>query len=236
MQLPNQNTPVERCLQVSTFTIGALRAYAAMFEASPELAARLEAIANTLEPAAGALSAGQAAYRASVLAIIPHRVSVKLADLRSSDVVRSVKRAADDAGPSISEAAFPGGTTPITKPFGQTEVDGLRLLEGRIAAASGWAARDAQSARIVAVRSLYETALKNRKEAMLAASAQRALRDTAKEDFLDAFAAVAAAVQAEFLRDRARQNVFFEIVRAPRNEEAGDDTDADDPVTPPAAS
>lgn len=234
MQLPNRNTPVERCLELSAFTVGALRTYGAMFEAPPELAAQLEALANTLEPSAAAMAAAQASYRTSVLAIIPHRVAVKLADLRSSDVVKSVKRAADDADPSISDAIFPGGTTPITKPFGQTEVDGLRRLEGRIAAVSAWTGRDAQGARIIAVRTVYETALKGRKEAMLAAGAQHALRDMAKEDFLDAFATVAATIKGVFPRDRARQDVFFDAVSA-RAEDRGDDTDTDEPVTPPVS-
>ncbi len=238
MQLPTPNTPVDRCAAASAFTVGALRAYPTMFGAPADVAAKLENFAGSLESSTTALTAAQSAYRTAVLAVVPTRVGVKLVDLRSADVVRSVKRAAEDAGADIAEAVFPGGVMPIIKPFGQTEVDGLRKLEGRIEAASGWDGREAQLARVSEVRGAYETALENRKDAMMAASAQRALRDAAKEDFLDTFAEVASSVKATFPRDRPRQDVFFDTIHARRS--ASDDAeqddhggDTDEPVAPP---
>ncbi|HEY8431848.1 MAG TPA: hypothetical protein VIL20_25900 [Sandaracinaceae bacterium] len=227
MQLPSRRTPVERCLKASTFTIGALRTYPQVFESPPDVAARLEAIAGILEPSSSALAIAHDNYRAAVLAIIPHRLAVKLADLHSADVVRSVKRAAEEAGPEIHQAVFPNGMTPITKPYGRAEVEGLRLLEGRIAAATNWADRDAQLARVVAVRTKYEEVLQARQEAMLTAAAARAERDVAKEDLLDAFAEAAGAIQQIFPRDRARQDVFFDDLR--RRVDDADDDDGDDP-------
>lgn len=190
-----------------------------------------------MEAATTALLERQAAYRTAVLSLIPLRIEVKLVDLFADEVVRSVKRAADDAGPASSAAVFPGGVTPIVKPFGRSEVTQLRALEGRLAAVSGWAGSAEQHARVTAVRRLYETALTNRENGMIAAADARALRDSAKEDFLDGYAEVAAGIQQLFPRDRKRQDVFFEVVRSRAaddvEEEPVDDVDAPtDPTDP----
>jgi hypothetical protein len=232
VQTPDHKTSIPRCETASLFAQDALREYPAVFKAEPELAAQLENLANTLGVGTGALLAAQSTYRAAVVALVPHRVRVKLVDLRSAEVVHSVKRAAEEAGEEVAEAVFPGGVTPVIKGYGQSEVAALRALEGRIAAATRWADREAQLARIVEVRELYEKALKDREEAMIDAAAKRAIRNAVKEDFLDVFATVAAAIEGKFPRDRRRQNVFFDKLRAKKaaDEDHGDEDDGDDEV------
>ncbi len=78
----------------------------------------------------------------------------------------------------------------------------------------------ATHARIVEVRTRYETALRNRTTALNFASSKRALRDAAKEDFLDTYARVASAIKGLFPRDRVMQDIFFEDVRASGDNEA----------------
>jgi hypothetical protein len=192
-----------------------------------------------LGTATAALLARQQEYRAAVVALVEVRVALKLIDLRSSDEVHSVQRAAEDAGKAVGKAVaaavFLGGITPIVKPMGSSEVTALRLLEGRIAAARDWTGREAQGARVTTVRTAYQDALRRRAEGMATAASKRALRNAAKEDFLDAFASVAASIQKLFLRDRARQNVFFDVLRhAGRvvDELEGTDDDADEPDEP----
>ena len=231
MQLPHRNTPITRCETASKFTQGAMRRYAAIFDAPPETAARLEDLADTLEAATTALVDAQAAYRATSLALVAIRLEVKLMDLRADDEVRKLKRAADSVARDVSSFVFPKGLTPIVRPLGQTQVAALRALEGRIAAATKWAERQQAVDRVVAVREQYEAALANRQEAMVVNAAQRATRDGIKEDFLDAFAAVAGAVRELFPRDRRRQDVFFDVLRTSRS--SNDDTDEpDEPVDP----
>jgi membrane protein involved in colicin uptake len=77
------------------------------------------------------------------------------------------------------------------------------------------------------LRAHYETALKQRKEAGQNASNKKAARDTAKEDYLDVYAQVAARVKAEFPRDRAMQDLFFDTVSDAGSpiEESGTDED-----------
>ncbi len=232
MQTPNLATPIARCESASLFAQQALRRFPILFESPPETRARLEALATSLETATRALAGAQSDYRASVLAVVAQRVEVKLVDLKADDLVRGLKRAADDAGKATAEPLFPGGVTPIVRPVGQTQVDELRALEGRLAA-SRLPAKEAALARLQAARTEYEAALAGRKTAMTAAADKRAVRDAAKEDCLDVVAAVAGAVREAFPRDRARQDVFFDELRAARTEP---DTDEPDEPSEPAPS
>lgn len=233
MQLPTKNTPIARCETASLYTQGALRNYARLFEAPPDVAARLESLAQTLEDDTATLMGAQAEYRSAVLALIPLRFQIKVIDLKADTIVRSVKRAAEEAGKDISSALFPNGMTPIIRPVGRTQVDALRALEARIGAASRWAARDEQLARVVAVRTEYEALLDQRRDAMAAAAAKRAARNAAKEDFLDVMASLAGAVREIFPRDRKRQDLFFDELfrsRRPRGSDATDVEDVDEDV------
>lgn len=236
MQLPNKNTPIDRCDRASQFTQGALRRYPAIFKADADVAAKLESLATSLENGTTALMSTQRDYRQAVLDLIAIRIELKLTDLYVDDVVRSVKRAAEEAGRAVAAMVFPNGLTPIVKPYGQSQVGALHALEARLAAASSWGEGGAQLARVVEARELYEGVLTRRQQAMLDAAAKRALRDAAKEDFLDTFAGVAAGVKGTFLRDRRRQDVFFDTLRTRRapsevegeREAEGDDVDTED--------
>lgn len=223
MQQPQRNTPITRCETAALHAVHAFRRYARIFGPGPETSGRLESIAGTLEEATAALVRAQGEYRAAVIALIPARVEVKLVDLKADDVVRSAKRSADEAGKDVSASVFRSGITPIVKPVGQSEVKALRELEGRIAAATRWPGREDVAARVQAVRTEYEAALAGRQTAMATAADRRAARDSVKEDFLDAFARVVGAVKETFPRDRARQDAFFDVVRAPASVEAGED-------------
>lgn len=212
MQLPNRQTPVARCEALGMYTERALRSYGTRFAPGDEKVARLNALADTVVSATGALVTAQDAYRRAVLAVVGARVDLKLVDLEADDLVRSVKRAADEAGKPIAQAVFKDGITPIVRAFGSTQAKALRDLEGRIAAATKWEGRAAQAARIEAVRAAYEAALEARRAGTVAAADARAARDMVKEDFLDVFAAAAGAVREMFPRDRPRQDVFFDAV------------------------
>ena len=215
MQLPSRDTPVSRCETLAHFTAASSRRYVALMEPTAEIASQLVGIVNALEGGLATLMATQDAYRSGVLACIAPRVEVKLVDHKADNEVRSGKRAADDAGKDVAAAVYPDGTTPIIRPIGQSEVNELRLLEGRIlAAVPRWTGATASHARIAHVRTQYETALTNRSNALSAAAHKRALRNAAKEDFLDLFAKAAGTIKALFPRDRAVQDIFFDDVRA----------------------
>lgn len=148
---------------------------------------------------------------------IEQRTGIKYADHVSDKVVRGVQRQAeiadDKKNGKIGTALFPGGVTPIIRPVGNTQVIEMRALEGRIEAAGAlWPGAMPEKAKIMAERIAYETALTERRTAMETAADLRAKRDAAREDFLDVYAATAARVKAEFPRDRAMQDLFFDRV------------------------
>ncbi|AKF06712.1 hypothetical protein [Sandaracinus amylolyticus] len=233
MQLPTRNTPVARCEALTAYLAATLRNYASVFQPAPEVRAHLESLATTVSASLATLVASQRAYEAAILALVEPRGRVRLVDVRADEIVKSVQRACADAG--VASSVFPEGVTPIVKPVGPSEVAALVVLSARIAATSSWAERDVQRARIDAIQADYQAALDARAAARVATVQARALRDDAKESFLDVYAAVAGQIKAAFPRDRARQEAFFDRIRdAVASEDASeDDADTDEPA--PAA-
>ena len=215
MQTPIRQTPVTRCEALAYYAIAATRRYSILLHPPEDVVASLAAIAANLESGVTGLSTSQAAYRTAVLACIGPRVEVRMVDTMADDVVRGAKRSADGAGKDIAAMVFPDGITPIVKPVGQSEVTALIALEGRIEAAPPrWSDAEVQLGRVRSARIAYESALRERTTAMSHAASRRALRDTAKETFLDIYASSTAAIRALFPRDKALQDLFFEETRA----------------------
>ena len=224
MQLPDPKTPVARCEAAARYTESALAQYVEAFEPPAEQATQLRAEAALLRAARTALTTEQDAYRTAVLDCIAPRIAAVLTDMRADAVVRSAKRAAEDAGKDVSAMVFPEGVTPIVRLLGQSEVDALVTLEGRIlAVVSRWSEATATHARIVQARTRYETALTNRNAALSAAGSKRALRNSTKDAFLDTYASVANRIKSLFPRDKTLQDLFFEDVR----KSGGDDDEVE---------
>jgi hypothetical protein len=202
----------------------------------------LTSMAASLTAAKNTLDAAQNAYAGSVISLIAVRVGVKYNDYVSDIAVRALLRQAEGTdqvkGGKIATFLFPEGVTPVIRPVGQTQVDQMVALEGLLdAVAPSWAPAADEKVKLVARRVAYDAALKQRETAMVASAALRAKRDMAKEDFLDVYAAVAAKVKAEFPRDRAKQDLFFDKVTEAI---VADETDTSDeaatgtPEGPPA--
>jgi hypothetical protein len=222
MQLPTAKTPIEKCVRLSRFT-------QAMLARFPDNAT-LVSLGSTLGGATDALAVAQRAYAESVLALIPARVELRFADFLADRCVRSTQRAADDIdGQSkgkIASHVFPSGVTPIVRPFGQSQVTEMQQLEGRLASiVAQWPGAAAQQGKVADARQRYERALTARRNALVASAGSHAVRDAAREDFLDAFAQVAGRVKAEFPRDRAMQDLFFD--RVVSSDDGDDDDDGD---------
>lgn len=182
-----------------------------------------------------ALAEAEAAYLQAVKAIIFARVDVKYADYAADNGVRMAKRGAEmaDGKPSgpIASALMPGGVTPIIKPVGATQVNEMRDLEGRYDTLAGsFGEAHAEKAKITALRTTYEEALEARRAAGQKASDLRAKRNFIKEDFLTVYAEIGARVRAEFPRDRAMQDLFFDEVRTDAADAADDTADEPEPA------
>ena len=223
MQQPLLSTPVAKCETLARHLVASIRRYIAVFAPGGEVRAQLEALAARIAAGSVELMTAQGVYRERVLDLIEPRVEVKMVDLKADDVVRSVKRMAEDA--KVADRVFPFGVVPIVKPVGQTEVDELQKLEERISGAINWAEKDAAQARISAVRAEYTAALGRRRAALSASGSARALRDSTREDFIDLYASAMGTVRALFPRDRATQDAFFDTVRSP-SDDAEDETES----------
>ena len=179
MQQPLFNTPVAKCETLARHVVASIRRYIAIFAPTAEVQAELEGIAARIGAGSAQLVSAQGVYRERVLDLIEPRVEVKMVDLKADDVVRAVKRMAEDA--KVADRIFPYGVMPIVKPVGQSEVDELQKLEERISGSIGWTDKDAAQARIASVRAEYETALARRRAALSASGSARALRDSTRE-------------------------------------------------------
>lgn len=228
MQQPTTKTPVSKCVALGRYAAAML----GKFTNKPALLALSASMTAATDP----LEAAQGAYAGSVLALILPRVGVRYNDHVSDNVVRALQRNTESfdgkkGGPTAS-FLFPEGITPIIRPVGQTQVDAMLKLEGKLDALANWSEAVSEKAKLTAARVAYAAALKDRDTAMLNASGLRAKRDIAKEDFLDVYATVAAKVKAEFPRDRAMQDLFFDKVTDAVT--ADEDDDGADDATPPA--
>jgi hypothetical protein len=227
MQLPNPKTPVPRCVD--------LAAYSARMLGKFKDNAVLTALSAKMSSAGEALAAAQAAYGAAAKALIPARVDVKFADLMADLGVVAGQRAAETAdgvknGP-IASRLYPAGTTPITKPVGDSQVKEMHVLESRYdGMAASWSSAGAEKAKIVALRQAYEEALNGRRDAAKNAANLRATRNIVKEDFLDLYAEVANRVKAEFPRNKKMQDLFFDDVS--KSPTSSDDDDGEGDASP----
>lgn len=230
MQLPTTKTPVSKCVALGRYAAAML----GKFTNKPVLLS----LAASMTAATDPLEAAQGAYATSVLALILPRVGVRFNDYSSDNVVRALLRQAEmfdnKKGGPTSSFLFSEGITPIIRPVGQTQVDAMEKLEGKLDALASWPEAAAEKAKLTTAREAYATALKDRNTAMLASAGSRAKRDMAKEDFLDVYATVAAKVKAEFPRDRAMQDLFFDKVTSAVVADEDDDENDATPPAPPA--
>ncbi|MDI3287127.1 hypothetical protein [Polyangium sp. 15x6] len=223
--LPNAKTPITRCELKSLYTRTMLGKFSDV--------AALNGLAAKLEDATNALLAREQAYNQQIKELIVIRVEVKFTDRLADQVVRlALKRAEiEDGRPGgrIVSTLFPGGSTPIIKPVGGTQIKEMRALEGRYTEiAAIYPAGSAELDKITAHRHRYEQALEARKLGMEAAAQARAARNLAKEEFLDVFAEVANRIKAAFPRDKKTQDLFFLKDKTDDGLDVGDDEEPED--------
>lgn len=227
MQNPTTKTPVTKCLDLAAFSERML----GKFPSTPALAP----LALKMAAAAKVLEDSQAAYVAAVIAILPTRVDVKFENFVSDRRIRITQQKAEMAdgkkNGSIASQAFPEGSAPIVRLVGMSQVKQMVALEGRLAAlAPLWSDAPAEAQAIGQFRESYKTAVDGRTKAGEDAANLRAVRDVAKEAFLTTYAEITSRVCAEFPRDPAMQDIFFDDVRGRSAAEQADDPAAETPA------
>lgn len=228
MQRPTSSTPVARCLELAIYASRML----GKFSDNPMLAES----ARRLAEGQGVLKLAQDAYETAAGAALAIRVDVGYEDYAADRLVRRTQQLAelDDGrrGGRIASQVFPGGSTPITRLQGESQVVAMRDLEARLDAARDiWPQAEAEKAAIEAQRIRYQEALAARQDSERNINDLRLARDAAKERFLDIYTQVANLVQAEFPRDRVIQNLFFDVVRPRAASRSGGSSQGAEPAT-----
>lgn len=225
MQTPTMKTRVSKCLELATYCIR-------MFGKFPTNAV-LTALAADMTATKTNLATAQQQYEAAVEEILPARVDVKYENHASDRRVRLTQQKVEIAdgkkGGRIAGLVFPNGSTSITRLQGESQINAMKDLEGLLESATTlWPDAAAEKAEIAQHREAYEAALKHRTDVGQNVRNKRALRNAAKEEFITKYAAIASRVEAEYPRDSAMQDLFFDEVRTKSAlAEADDDDDAE---------
>lgn len=227
MQTPTMKTPVAKCLDLSAYLIVIL----GRFPQNQTLAA----LAPKAQAAADDLDAAQSQYLAAIKAVLPARALVKFSNVMSDRRISQTQKKADIAGPSVLSHVFPDGSATITRLQGQSQIDAMILLEGRLAAlAATWPESVAEKQAIAQHRDDYAGAVEARTNAGQDAAALRAVRNVAKQAFLSVYEEMQGHVIAEFPRDTVMQEIFFDDVRTRSTAAQAEDTEgeSEEPATP----
>lgn len=222
-------TPIEKCQHLSIYTCTML----GHFPDNPTLTA----LKTGLEGSTNNYLAKNRAYQEAGIARIGPRVALKYRDHMTDRGLRAIQSAAEVAdgkrGGKLSNMVMPDGLSPAIKPFGEAQVKQLDGVADRLGNMGNvWPDSPKHLATTVEMKKQYADCLKNRDDSVRGEATARAARDIAKEEFLDTYAMVAARIKAEYPRDRAMQELFFDKVDSdtgsaePENEQAPADAPA----------
>lgn len=225
MQNPTPKTPLTKCLELATYAIR-------MFSKFPTNVV-LTAVAAELTSEKNNLGNAQQSYAQAIDELLNARVDVKFENHRSDRRIRQTQQKAELAdgkknGP-IATMVFPDGSTPITRLVGDSQIQAMADLEGRLDAAMNlWPEAANEKADIANHRASYAAALKSRADISQNIRNKRASRNAAKEAFLNKYAEITSRVAAEFPRDTTSQDLFFDDVRTKSALEQAENDDDDD--------
>lgn len=212
MQVPTEKVSIDRLVPLSIYAERSFEAYLETFEVEPPVRDALRSFAAKLAEGRTHFATTIAAHREAVLATLPIRIDVRMADRFADQAVRSVKRMADESGAAVARTLFPEGISPIVRPIGATEVRELDALLMRIGGLADWSGKDIATTKIRTALTRYQAALAARQTAARRVAETRYVRDLAREDFLSIYASVASNVKALFPRDAELSDLFFDTI------------------------
>jgi hypothetical protein len=215
MQTPNSKTTILRCLNLAYYAARMLGKFTAQQE--------LLDLSKGLTDGSDALSKASTIYEASKVAIIQARVDVRYIDWSGdaavSQLLLRAQLADGKANGPIYTLLAPEGKTPLVKPFGQTQVQALKDLEGRIKATFNiWPEAPNELTKIQQIRQDYEVVLATRDTAWQAAKDLRVLRNVARDQFVILYVNTTLDVKKLYPKDVRMQDLFFDEVEKDQNE------------------
>ena len=230
MQNPTKKTPVSKCLDLATYSIRMFGKFSTNVV--------LTALAAEMTTVKTHLATTQEQYESAVKEVLVARVDVKYENHASDRRIRLTQQKVEIAdgkkGGRIAALVFKDGSAPITRLLGDSQIQAMSDLEGLLdSAVTLWPEAADEKIDIAKHRESYDNALKYRKQLRQVARDKRALRDAAKEAYITKYAAITSRVEAEFPRDNAMQDLFFDDVRsksalAQADEDGNDDANDED--------
>ena len=223
MQNPTIKTPIARCLDLGRYAARMLK----KFPAAPELAA----CATKMTDITSALDDANKAYEGSKATVVETRVDVKFADFSTDseiqNFIRRVEIADNKAGGPLFKVVAPEGKTPLTKPFGQKQLDVLDNLLGALQAlVPTWAGAAQEVTTVQGLRQSYKGALDAREAAWQSARNLRVARNVARQAFVAGYVEISFKVKALYPQDRKMQDLFFDEVENEVEKDLGEEGDA----------
>jgi hypothetical protein len=230
MQTPNASTQLARIIACTRFLIAALGQTAGTAD-----------LVGALRTALDALLAAVASTSAAADATIAPRVAVRFAERDLEQAIRHLFLAAQalDGGKArgrIASALFPSGLMAAITPKSAEQTAAATQLLSRLEAQA-----DAEPLRAVHAPALHTAidAMTHRlaeRDTAIAAYETAVVRQAAARDQLvRAYDSTANSVRARFPKDRAQQDLFFDILRDGRKDAQSDAIDPT-PTTPVVAT
>ncbi len=232
MQTPTMKTPVSKCLELATYSIRMFGKFSTNIV--------LTGLAAEMSAAKTNIATAQQQYETAVKEVLPARVDVKYENHASDRRIRLTQQKVEIAdgkkGGRIAGLVFKDGSTQITRLLGDSQIQAMSDLEGCLeSAVTLWPEAADEKIDIAKHRESYATALKYRKDLRQAVRDKRAMRNASKEAYITRYAAITSRVEAEFPRDSAMQDLFFDEVRSKsalaEADEDSNDVPADDENT-----
>jgi hypothetical protein len=225
MQTPNANTPVSRLVASVRFLLAALAQLVTTRDLVPTLQGSFDAF---LAAVTATVAAGDAT--------IQPRVAVRFAERELEVGIRALFLAAQTLdsgkpGGRIGSALFPNGLTAVVSPQTAEQIAVAKQLVDRLMAQeSATPLRATHEPVLRAAIDRMSHALETR-DASVAAYETTLARQTATRDALvRSYDSIANTIRARFPKDRAQQDVFFDILRTSKT------NDTIDPVVTPSGT
>ncbi len=227
MQTPNSQTPVSRVVSAARFLLAALVQLAETADLAPTLQASFDALVASI-----------AATAAADDATIAPRVGLRFAERSIELTIRLIAVAAKGldggkTGGRIATALFPDGLLATIVPQTEEQHAVATQLLHRLGANE--IAAPLRSVHEPALRTALDDLRRGIEERTTALDAHdQAFQHelAARDALIRAYDTVANSVRARFPKDRAQQDVFFEILRGPSTPATPDDPTVDAHPTP----
>ncbi len=197
-----------------------------------------QGLGTAFKPAHDGLAAARAARELAEDALIEPRANVRFVEAELEMVLRDI---ADEAhrqdrrasGELAFKAIFPNGLDAEVRPRGPGQLTVATALRVRLDSLPAAAAVKAVKLKdLDAAMAALGAALEARRMAEQALGLARANEDGARETFVSSYDSNAGAIRQLFPRNRARQNLYFDQIRA----EPSADDEQQEPAAPSAST